>query len=230
MKVYARLYSLIGGVWQYTDYTYTESGTPVPAELTSPAPGSTLTGSSATFGWTAGGGVSKYEFLLGTKGKGSDDLDYLASATALSSGLVSNIPTYGATIYARLYSLINGTWQYTDYTYTESGTPVPAALTSPAPGSTLTGSSATFGWTAGGGVTKYEFLLGTKGKGSDDLDYLVSATALSSGLVSNIPTYGVTLYARLYSLINGVWQHTDYTYTEWGTPVPTAAGGADPHP
>ena len=186
----------------------------MPAALISPAPGSTLTGSSATFGWTAGGGVTKYEFLLGTTGPGSDNLDYLASATALSSGLVSNIPTYGATLYARLYSLINGVWQYTDYTYTESGAPVPAALTSPAPGSTLTGSSATFNWTAGGGVTKYEFLLGTKGKGSDDLDYLTSATALSSGLVSNIPTTGGTLYARLYSLIDGVWQYTDYTYTE----------------
>ena len=214
MTLYARLYSLIGGVWQHTDYTYTEAGTPVPAALISPAPGSTLTGSTATFGWTAGGGVTKYEFLLGTTGPGSDNLDYLASATALSSGLVSNIPTYGATLYARLYSLINGVWQYTDYTYTESGAPVPAALTSPAPGSTLTGSSATFNWTAGGGVTKYEFLLGTKGKGSDDLDYLTSATALSSGLVSNIPTTGGTLYARLYSLMDGVWQYTDYTYTE----------------
>ncbi len=214
MTLYARLYSLIGGVWQYTDYTYTEAGTPVPAALTSPAPGSTLTGSTATFGWTAGGGVTKYEFLLGTTGPGSDNLDYLASATALSSGLVSNILTYGVTVYARLYSLINGVWQYTDYTYTESGAPVPAALTSPAPGSTLTGSSATFTWTAGGGVTKYEFLLGTTGPGSDNLDYLASATALSSGLVSNIPTNGGTVYARLYSLIGGVWQHTDYTYTE----------------
>ena len=214
MTLYARLYSLIGGVWQHTDYTYTEAGTPVPAALISPAPGSTLTGSTATFGWTAGGGVTKYEFLLGTTGPGSDNLDYLASATALSSGLVSNIPTYGVTVYARLYSLINGVWQYTDYTYTESGAPVPAALTSPAPGSTLTGSSATFTWTAGGGVTKYEFLLGTTGPGSDNLDYLASATALSSGLVSNIPTNGGTVYARLYSLIGGVWQHTDYTYTE----------------
>jgi hypothetical protein len=92
--------------------------------------------------------------------------------------------------------------------------PVPAALTSPTPGSTLTGSSATFTWSAGGGVTEYEFWLGTTGPGSDNLDHLVSVTALTSGLVSNIPTTGAKLYARLYSKINGAWQYTDYTYTE----------------
>jgi hypothetical protein len=91
---------------------------------------------------------------------------------------------------------------------------VPAALSFPTPGSTLTGSSATFNWSAGGGVTEYEFWLGTTGPGSDDLDFLRSVTALSSGLVSNIPTNGKTVYARLYSKINGVWQYTDYTYTE----------------
>jgi hypothetical protein len=213
MTVYVRLYSLIDGAWQYNDYTYTESGTPVPAAITSPVPGSKLSGASATFSWSAGGGVTRYEFRLGTTGPGSQDLDYLLSATALSSGLLTNLPTYGVTLYARLYSLINGAWQYTDYTYTEAGAPVPAAITSPAPGSTL-GASATFNWTAGAGVTEYEFRLGSTGPGSQDLDYLLSATALSSGPVNNLPTNGATLYARLYSLINGAWQHTDYVYTE----------------
>ncbi len=228
MKLYARLYSEIKGAWQYQDYTYTESGAPVPAALTSPPPGSKLSGSSATFGWTAGGGVGKYEFRLGTTGPNSDDLDYLVSPTALSSGLVSNIPTYGLKLYARLYSEINGVWQWQDYTYTESGPLVLAALNSPTPGSTLSGASATFDWTAGEGVGKYEFRLGTTGPGSQDLDYLVSPTALSSGLVSNIPTNGGTLFARLYSEIEGVWHYQDYTYTEFGTPVPAALTSPPP--
>ena len=189
------------------------------AVLTSPTPGSTLTGSSATFTWSAGVGVTMYEFRLGTTGPGSANLYNAAEAstTALTSGLVSNIPTNGATLYARLYSLINGTWQYTDYTYTEFGTPVPAALTAPAPGSTLTGSSATFTWSAGQEVTLYEFRLGTTGPGSTNLYNSAEATttALTSGLISNIPTTGAKLYARLYSRINGAWQYTDYTYTEF---------------
>ena len=221
--LYARLYSLIDGAWQYKDYTYIEFGAPVPAALTSPTPGSTLTGSSATFTWSAGVAVTMYEFRLGTTGPGSTNLYNSAEAgtTALTSGLISNIPTTSATLYARLYSLIGGAWQYKDYTYTESG---PAMLTSPTPGSTLTGSSATFTWSAGGGVTMYEFRLGTTGPGSTNLYNAAEAgtTALTSGLISNIPTNAAPLYARLYSLIKGAWQYKDYTYTEFGTPVPAA--------
>ena len=182
---------------QYNDYTYTESGAPVPSALTSPAPGSILTGSSASFTWSAGTGVTLYEFRLGTTGPGSTNLYNSAEAgtTALTSGLVSSIPTTGATLYARLYSYINGTWQYTDYTYTELS---PAMLTSPAPGSILTGSSASFTWSTGKGVTLYEFRLGTTGPGSTDLYNLAEAskTALATGTVSNIPTNGATLYAH----------------------------------
>ena len=164
-----------------------------------------------------------YEFRLGTTGPGSNNVYNSADATttALTSGVVSNIPTNGTTLYARLYSLIKGTWQYNDYTYTELG---PAALISPTPGITLTGSSVTFTWTAGGDVTMYEFRLGTTGPGSTNLynPGEVGTTALTSGLISNIPTNAAKLYARLYSKINGAWQYNDYTYTEYGTLVPAA--------
>ena len=212
VKLYVRLYSLINKVWQYKDYTYTQSGAPVLAALTTPTPGSTLTGSTATFNWTAGGGVTYYQIRVGTTGAGSNNL-FKLQTTALTSGIVSGIPTYGVTLYVRLYSLVNGAWQYVDYTYKESGAPVLAALTSPTPGSTLTGSSATFKWTAGGGVTQYELRVGATGAGSKDV-YSLFTTALTSGVVNNIPITGGTLYVRLYSLTNGAWQYTDYTYTE----------------
>jgi len=218
VTLYARLYSYINGAWQYNDYTYTESGTPTKAALTAPTPGSTLTGTSATFTWTAGGGVTKYLFELGTTGHGSSNVYNAAgtSTTALTTPLITGIPANGVTLYARLYSYINGAWQYNDYTYMESGTPVKAVLTSPTPGITLTGSSATFTWTAGGGVTKYLFELGTTGHGSSNVynSAGTSTTALTTGVVSGIPTTGATLYARLYSYINGAWQYNDYTYTE----------------
>ena len=130
---------------------------PAKAVLTSPAPGSTLPGASVTFTWTPGQGVTKYLLRLGTTGAGSNNV-YNASntaTTALTTGVVSNIPTAGATLYARLYSFINGAWQSTDYTYKESGAPAKAVLTAPVPGSTLSGASATFTWTAGQGVTQY---------------------------------------------------------------------------
>ena len=79
------------------------------------------------------------------------------------------MPTYGQTVYATLGSLIGWVWQWAYYTYTEAGTPVPAALTSPTPGSTLPGSSVTFAWTGGAGPAEYLLCLGTTGVGSWNL-------------------------------------------------------------
>jgi len=41
---------------------------------------------------------------------------YKGSAT---SATVPTLPANGARIYARLYSKINGVWEYNDYVYTE---------------------------------------------------------------------------------------------------------------
>jgi hypothetical protein len=108
--------------------------------------------------------------------------------------------------------LISGAWQYIDYTYSETGAAAPATMTSPAGGSTLTGSTVTFSWTAGSQVTEYDLHVGTTGAGSDDIfGGIVSGETKS---ITGIPTTGGTLYVRLYSLIGGAWQSNDYTYTE----------------
>jgi hypothetical protein len=125
---------------------------------------------------------------------------------------VSGLPTYGVTVFARLYSLISGKWQSVDYTYTEAGTLVPAALTTPTPGSTLAGSTVTFTWSAGAGPTKYELQLGTTGVGSSNL-YNSGGTTATTETVSGLPTTGVKVYARLWSEIDAKWKYVDYTYT-----------------
>jgi hypothetical protein len=121
------------------------------------------------------------------------------------------------TVFARLYSLINGKWQSIDYTYTEAGTLVPAALTTPTPGSTLAGSTVTFTWTAGAGPTEYQLELGTTGVGSSNL-YNSGGTTATTETVSGLPTNGVKVYARLYQMIDAKWQSTDYTYTAYTVP------------
>ena len=213
--IYARMFSMINGVWQSKDYTYTESGTPVLAVLTSPTPGTQLAGSSVTFTWTAGAGVSSYGLWLGTS-VGAFNL-YNSGPTALLTATATGLPTNGATIYARMFSMINGVWQSKDYTYTESGTPVLAVLTSPTPGTQLGGSSVTFTWTAGAGVSSYGLWLGTS-VGTFNLYNSTPTTALTA-TATGLPTNGATIYARMFSMINGVWQSKDYTYTESGTPV-----------
>ncbi|MGC2210404.1 MAG: hypothetical protein WA532_09875 [Candidatus Korobacteraceae bacterium] len=231
VALWVRLHSKINGVWQYYDssevlhvnyhdYSYTEAGTTVPAALTSPVPGTQLTGTSATFSWTPGAGPSAYMLYLGTNGKNSNDL-LDSGSISTTSVMVSNLPTTGVTVYATLYSKLNGTWSPSYYTYTAQGTPVPASLTSPGPETQLPGANATFSWTQGTGVTAYMLYLGTTGKNSNDLLNSGSLTT-NSYAMSNLPTNGVTVYATLYSKINGAWSPSYYTYTEAGTPVPAS--------
>ena len=86
------------------------------AQLTSPTPGSTLPGSTVTFCWTAATGATEYHLHVGTTYGGREI--YSASQGTNLSKTLSNLPTNGSTIYVRLWSKINGTWQYDDYTYT----------------------------------------------------------------------------------------------------------------
>jgi hypothetical protein len=217
-KLYARLYSEIDGVLQYTDYTYYELGTPAAAVLNTPTPSTILSSTfNGTFSWSAGSGVTAYIFHLGTKGIGSDDLYAQGSTTALSAN-VTGIPQSGVTLYARLYSDISGVWTSADYTYTASGTTAASVLNSPTPGTILSPTfNGIFSWSAGSGVAANIFRLGSQGVGSDDLYNSGSVTVTTETVA--VPTNGGTLFARLYSEINGAWTSSDYTYTESGTPA-----------
>jgi hypothetical protein len=63
--------------------------------------------------------------------------------------------------------------------------------------------------------------LGTTGAGSHDL-YDVGSVTATSATVASIPANGVTVFARLYSKIAGVWSYVDYTFTESGTSAAAA--------
>jgi hypothetical protein len=185
---------------------------PPPAVLTTPAPGATLPGTSATFTWSGAStsGNDGYWLFLGTTGAGSKNL-YDSGQQTATSAKVNNLPTNGETIYARLFTDYNGTLIYNDYTYKAAAQ---AVLTTPAPGSTLTGTSATFTWTAatGSGNEGYWLFLGTTGVGSKDL-YDSGQQKATSATVSNLPTIGKTIYARVYTDFNGTLVYNDYTYT-----------------
>ncbi len=216
VTVYARLYSVIGGVSQHIDYTYTETAPPstAPATMISPGNGSTLGTSNVMFSWTMGMGVTDYDLWLGTSGPGSASL-YSSGLTTNTTVTVPSLPAKGVTVYARLYSIINGVSQYNDYTYTEGTAPTtaPATMISPTNGSTLGTSNVMFSWTTGTGVTSYALWLGTSGPGSSGL-YASPLSTATSVTVPSLPAKGVTVYARLYSVIGGVSQYIDYTYTE----------------
>jgi hypothetical protein len=224
--IYARLWWVRNGAWEYADTTYTSGtgagggtggGGGVNPAITSPSAGSTLSGSSQTFTWTAGVGASSYALYLGTA-TGKNDLFEWSMRTALTY-TVTGLPTDGRTIYARLWWVRNGAWEYADTTYTAAtggggatagGGGVNPAITSPAAGSTLSGSSQTFTWTAGVGASSYALDLGTA-TGRNDLFERSMRTALTY-TVTGLPTDGRIIYARLWWVRNGAWEYADTTY------------------
>jgi N-acetylneuraminic acid mutarotase len=196
----------LNDLWKYTPPTSTPS-------LTTPAPGTTLSGSTATFAWSnPGNHAARFVLRLGTTGFGSMDV-YSPSPTTATTAQVSAIPTNGAKLYARLWYYLNGTWKYVDARYTEAGTPTPPAFTTPQPGSTLPGSTVTFTWNPGNIATRFVLRLGTTGLGSSDV-YSGASTTGTSVQLTTVPTNGAKLYARLWYYLNGNWQYVDATYTE----------------
>ena len=184
---------------------------PTAAAITGPTPGSTLTGASTTFTWTAGaGGVTGYYLHVGTR-PGAADLVNIGPLSGTTATV--NLPTNGANIYVQLYTNFSGGSQLSNsYTYTEY-TVSAAAITSPSNGSTLTGASTTFTWTAGsGGVTGYYLWVGT----SPGTANLVNIGPLSgTSATVNLPTNGSQVYVQLYTNFSGGSQLSNsYTYTE----------------
>jgi hypothetical protein len=202
--IYARLYSVIGGVTFYNDYTY---ATGALAQLTSPAPSSLLPNSTVEFTWSAGTGVSQYDLHLSTVAPGDYDL-YVSGHITGTSRVVTKLPTNGTTIYARLYSVIDGITFYNDYTYATGSA---AVLTSPAPGSLLANSTEVFTWSAGTGVSQYDLHLSAVAPGDYDL-YVSGHITGTATTVHGLPTNEAKIYARLYSVIDGITFYNDYTY------------------
>ena len=221
--IYVRLWTFINGMAPlHNDYTYTEFTFSAPA-ITSPAPGSTLTSASTTFTWNAASGsVAGYILWVGTT-PGGYDLANMGPISGTSATV--NLPTNGATIYVRLWTFINGMAPlHNDYTYTEFTFSAPA-ITSPAPGSTLTSASTTFTWNAASGsVAGYILWVGTT-PGGYDLANMGPISGTSATV--NLPTNGATIYVRLWTFINGMAPlHNDYTYTEFTFSAPAITSPA----
>ncbi len=206
--IYVELWTkLSSGALLSNSYTYTEVNVAA-ATMTSPAPGSTLTSASTTFTWSAGsGGVTSYYLWVGTSAGTAN----LANIGVTGTSVTVNLPTSGATIYVELWTkLSSGALLSNSYTYTEVNVTA-AAMTSPAPGSTLTSASTTFTWSAGsGGVTGYYLWVGTSAGTANLANIGVTGTSATV----NLPTSGATIYVELWTkLSSGALLSNSYTYT-----------------
>ncbi|MBI5688282.1 MAG: peptidylprolyl isomerase, partial [Verrucomicrobia bacterium] len=175
-----------------------------PAQMLSPTNGTTLASSSVTFNWNRGASASQYALWVGSASNGYD-LCAVVTGTNLSQQVT--VPATGGQVYARLWSFINGEWQYNEYGYT-APTPAKAVMTSPANGSTNSSASVTLAWNAGAGVSQYALWVGSAPNGYD----LYAAVEPGLSRTLTLPSDGRQIYVRLWSFLNGGWDYNEYSY------------------
>ena len=121
-----------------------------------------------TFDWTAGR-QDRIAYWM-------DIGNMAAGTTTYSSGNLGNVltttasgsPTDGSTLYVTLYTLIGGNRAGNAYTYTAlNATSGLAAMQTPTPGSTLSGTTATFTWSSDANATAYWVDIGSTAGGND---------------------------------------------------------------
>ena len=86
--------------------------------ITSPAPGSTLSSTSATFQWTAVTGADQYDLVISNANGGSYGDLRGSSPQSGTSAQVSNLPSDGRQIKATLWRRKGGEWKSADYLFT----------------------------------------------------------------------------------------------------------------
>jgi len=182
------------------------SATNTPAALTSPAPNAVFTGYPVAFTWGSVTGATDYSIRLGTTAGGYDL--YASGRIGGTSATISNLPTNGETIYARLYTYYGSKAVYNDYTFTSA---TAAALTSPAANSALDNYQETFTWGTVAGATAYSIRLGTT-VGGYDL-YASGEIGGTSATIYYLPMNGETIYARVYTFFGSNAVYNDYPFT-----------------
>jgi hypothetical protein len=163
-----------------------------------------------TFNWTVGAGASAYWLVVGSRAGGND---YYSSGNLgnVQTATANGLPTNGSTVYVTLYSVIGGAWVPNAYTYTAFSGAAGGVITTPTSGSTLSGSSVTFGWTAGAGASAYWLVVGSTA-GGDDYYSSGNLGLAQTTTVSSLPANGSTIYVTLYSDVGGQWLNNAYTY------------------
>jgi len=109
-RVHVALHSLIGGSWQSNSYWFVAPALPDggAAQVTAPAEGSTLGGTSLQLNWSAAPGATQYCLFVGST-PGGYDLHAAIEGTNLARTVM--VPGDGRALYVTLYSRINTVWK-----------------------------------------------------------------------------------------------------------------------
>ena len=143
--------------WSFTNGTATPSVPPAPV-LVSPANGSTVPGTSITFQWNASPGATQYVFRQWRQNGTLNVERQVGNVTSYTMSGFSNSGYTNSWSVTALNAAGQGTssekWTFKNGPVT-GGVPPAPALTSPASGGNVAGTSVTFSWQAAQGATDY---------------------------------------------------------------------------
>lgn len=209
--IHATLWYLSSGTWRSVKYTYQAANSPAPT-LTSPVPGTILSGESQQFQWSDNGAqVSAFWIYAGSTDGGRDYFDS-GNLGLSNSALVSGLPVDGTTVHVTLWYRSSGQWRTQKATYTAASIAEPA-IVSPIAGSTLSSPEAQFSWSPNGsGIQAYWLYLGSSPGARDYYDSRNLGTATST-IASGIPANGSAVFATLWYQKDGRWHTVESAYT-----------------
>src|SRR5438477_211356 len=111
--VFARLWTEVGGVWRFSDSSFTTAATV--AILMSPVNGATNVNMTLPMQWTTVAGAQAYELYLGSTLGAKDLVD--TGQIQQTSYLATSLPR-GQTMFARLWTEVGGVWRFGDSSFT----------------------------------------------------------------------------------------------------------------
>jgi hypothetical protein len=176
-----------------------------PAALAYPVNGSTNVDTSKPFTWTPVPTAEAYYLYLGTAKGAKDVLDSGAMSASTTSYPAPALPV-GQTLWARLWTEVNGSWTYSqDISFQVSKSA--SRFGYPKQGMIAVDTRKPFTWSTAPDAQAYYLRIGTSPGATDLVDS--GTTTKTSWSVPAMPI-GQTLYARIYTEIEGSWT----TYTE----------------
>jgi hypothetical protein len=227
--LYARLYTKLAGSYSaYQDLTFTAAPAGSKALFTSPLDGQASFDAGDPFTWSTVAGAQSYYLTIGTSA-GAYDVLASGELPATQSSYTSPValPT-GRTLYARIYTKVNGAYdRYQDVSFTAT-TGGKALLLSPTDGQPGIPISQTFSWSTVAAAQGYYLTLGTSAGAYD---------VLASGeLPATQSTYkppialpaGRKLYARIYTKVDGAYgRYQDIAFTVVSSQLPALTVSAN---
>jgi hypothetical protein len=204
--LFARLWAKTAGVWGYRDSSF--SAGPLAPEFVYPRNRAIDVDVARPFQWIPPPGAQAHRLLVGSS-PGADDLldsGELAEPTYTAIGLPS-----GATMYARVWSKVDGHWtRRSDIVFASGGCGCGAVMVAPGHGGGYFDARQPFQWTAAPLADRYRLRIGTS-PGAGDL-HDSGEISVTRRFVSGLPV-GVPLFGRLETRLGGEWSTDNFTFT-----------------